>query len=160
MSRFTSINQTNRDSMDGGDVASASQPNCSSTGAGRKRKGSQTIGSTRKKKTIDSSIAKLVPVALRAKKPTNAISRSLKASKTIPPRIANSCEETSLRNTTVGQGPPSIGYNATFMPDSNFKLLSLSAAIPSDRGTHHQKKNLGTMAEQALYHASGESIFS
>lgn len=160
MSRFTPINQTNPDTMDGSDGPSASQPNCSPPASGRKRKGSQTIGSTRKKKTIDSSKAKLVPVALRAKKPTNTISRSLKVSKPIPPRIARSYEETSLRDTTGGQGPPSIRYNATCMPDSDFKLLSLpSAAIPSDRGTHHLKKNLGTMAEKALYHASGESIF-
>lgn len=160
MSKFTPINQTNSDSMDAGDGAGAPQPNCSPPAAGMKRKKSQTIGSIRKKKTIDSSKEKLESGPPKAKNPTNSISRSLKVSKPITPRIANSCEEISLGDMTLGSGPSSVNYNGTCMPDSNSKLLSLnSVAIPSNRGTHYQKNNLGAMAEKALYHASGESNF-
>lgn len=160
MSSFTPISQTNPGIINGSDGPSASQPNCFTPVSGRKRKRSQTIGSTRKKKATDSSTGELVPVALRAKKPTNPISRSLRVSKPIAPRIARSCEETSLRDTTVGQGPSSIRYNSTCMPHSDSNSLSLpSAEISSDRGTHLQQKGLGTIADKALYHASGESIF-
>lgn len=160
MSTFIPINQTNANNMDGSDSALTSQSNCSVPAAGSKRKRSQIIGSTKKQKTIDSSKAKLVPVALKAKKPINVVSQSLKLSKPTPPTIAKPCEETLLRDMGVVQGPPSPGYNARCMPDSNLELLSLSsAAIPPDRGTHHQKKSFGTIAEKALYLAPGESIF-
>lgn len=144
MSRFMHINQKNPDTLDDGDGARASQPICFPPAVGSKRKKSQTSGSTRTKKTFDNS-----------KQPSNTISRSLKVSKPITPRIANSCEETSMRSKTLREGSSSMDYNGTYMPESNFELLSMASAA----GTHHQERNLGAMADKALYHASGESIF-
>lgn len=155
MSRSMHINQTNPDILDAGDGAWASQPNCFPPAVGSKRKKSQTSGSTRKKKTLGSSKVNLVPGSPKAKQSPNAISRSLKVSKPITPRIANLCEETSVRETNVGQGPSSIDYNGPCMPESNFELLSMASAAE----THYQEGNLGAMADKALYHTSGESIF-
>lgn len=155
MSRFIQINQTNPDTLDDGDGARASQPICFPPAVGSKRKKSQTSGSTRTKKTFDNSRSNLVPESPRAKQPSNTISRSLKVSKPITPRIANVCEETSMRSKTLREGPSSIDYNGTCMPESNFELLSMASAA----GTHHQERNLGAMADKALYHSSGESIF-
>lgn len=155
MSSFMPINRTNPDTLDSGDGVWASRPNCFPSAVGSKRKKSQTTGSTRKKKTLNSSKANLVPGTPRAKQPSNAISRSLKVSKPITPRIANSCEETSVRDTTVGQGPSSIDSNGTCMPEPDFELLSMASVA----GPHYLERNLSAMADKALYHASGESIF-
>lgn len=155
MSNSMLINQTNPDTLDADDGAWASQPNCFPPAVGSKRKKSQTTGSTRKKKTFDSSKANLVPGSSRAKQHSNAISRSLKVSKPITPRIANSCEETSVRDTTVGQGPSNIGSNGTCIPEPNFELLSVASATVA----HYHERNIGAMADEALYHADGERIF-
>lgn len=155
MSNFMPINQTSPDTLDAGDGAWASQPNCFPPAVGSKRKKSQMTGSTRKKKTFDSSKPNLVPGSPRAKQHSNAISRSLKVSKPITPRIANSCEETSVRDTTVGKGPSSIDSNGTCMPDPNFELLSISSAT----GAHYHERNIGAMADKVMYYADGESIF-
>lgn len=143
MSNFVPINQTSPDTLDAGDGAWASQPNCFPPDVGSKRKKSQTTGSTRKKKTFDSSKANLVPGSPRAKQHSNAISRSLKVSKPIKPRIANSCEETSVRDTT------------TCKPEPNFELLPIASAT----GAHYHEINIGAMADRAMYHADGESTF-
>lgn len=155
MSNFMPINQANPDTLDAGDGAWASQPNCFPPAVGSKRKKSQTTGSTRKKKTFDSSKANLVPGSQWAKLHSNSIPRSLKVSKPITPRIANSCEETSVRDTTVGQGPSSIDSNDTCMPEPNFELLSIASAT----GARYHERNIGAMADKAMYHADGESIF-
>lgn len=155
MSNFMPINQTNADTLDAGDGAWASQPNCFPTAVGSKRKKSQTTGSTRKKKTFNSSKPNLVPGSPRAKQHSNAIARSLKVSNPITPRIANSCEQTSVRDTIVGQGPSSIKSNGTCIPDPNYELLSIASAT----GAHYHERNIGATADKAMYYADGESIF-
>lgn len=155
MSNFVPINQTSPDTLDAGDGAWASQPNCFLPAVGSKRKKSQTTGSTRKKKTFDSSKANLVPGSPRTKQHSNTISRSLKVSKPIKPRIANSCEETSVTDTTVGPGPSSIDSNGTCMLEPNIELLSIASAT----GAHYHERNIGAMPDKAMYHADGESVF-
>lgn len=148
MSNFMPINQTNPDTLAADDGGWTPQPSCFPPAVGSKRKKSQPTGSTRKKKTFDTG-------SQRAKQHTNAIPRSLKVSKPITPRIGYSCEETSMRDTTVGQRPSSIDSNGACMPDPNFELLS----IVSRTEAHYHERNIGAMAEKAMYHADGESIF-
>lgn len=155
MSNFMPINQPNPDTMDAVHGGWASQPNCLPPAVGSKRKKSQPTGSTRKKKTFDSSKANLVTGSRRAKQHSNAIPRSLKVSKPSTPRIGHSCEETSVRDTTVGQRPSIIDSNGTCMPDPNFEFLSLVSPTEA----HKHERNIGAMAEKAMYQSDGESIF-
>lgn len=148
MSNFMPINQTSPDTQDAGDGTWASQPNCFPAAVGSKRKKSQTTGSTRKK-------TNLLPGSPRDKQHSNPIPRSLKVSKPITHRIANSCEQTSLRDKTVGQGPSSIESNGTCMPDPNFELLSIASAT----GAHYRERSIGAIPDKAMYYADGESIF-